>query len=743
MGDAGTEHRAAAGSSAQGEQPTLTGLPTPRAPRRRGPVAVAEDLPVARVVLDRGVPHLDREFEYLVPATRSVDARPGVRVRVRFGGQDADGFVVARTASAEHDGALAPLRTVVSPEVVLTPEVLRVARAVAARYAGTLPDVLRLAVPPRHARTEAEEWAVPGDTDLGEAAAPEHSATHPLAGGEPAAVLPGLWAAYEGGPAFLRHVAGGGAPEAVWSALPGRDGEGWADTVAQAVQAARAGRRGAVVVVPSAAEVQEVTDALDRAGVAAWVPGLDAGWVRLVADDGPTARYRAFLATARGVADVVVGTRAAAFAPVRDLGLAVCWDDGDPLHAEPRAPYPHVREVLTTRATVEGCAVLLGGFARSVAAQQRVASGAARPVQASRAVLRAHVPRVEHLTAVDRAADGPAAAARLPGRAWRVLREGLTRGPVLVQVPRAGYLPAVACDTCRAVARCPDCHGPLGVGDAGAAPQCRWCGRLATAWRCPECRGERLRSVRVGSERTAEELGRAFPGVVVRSSGAGAAGGVQARVPDGPALVVATPGAEPRTPSGYAAAVLLDAAVVTSRDGLDVGAQALRTWMRAAALVRPGPEGVVVLVGDPAPAPAQALVRWDPAGFADRELAERAELELPPAVHVVALTGARRDVDALVARASLPGSTRVLGPLPVATGSDGARGAREARGGAATPATVGLGLDLGEDTVRALVRSPWGDAAAVSAALSAAQATLSARRDHGAVRVHAEPLEIL
>ena len=48
----------------------------------------------------------------------------------------------------------------------------------------------------------------------------------------------------------------------------------------------------------------------------------------------------------RGHARVVVGTRASAFAPVRDLGLVVAWDEGDDLHQEPRAPYPHVREVL-------------------------------------------------------------------------------------------------------------------------------------------------------------------------------------------------------------------------------------------------------------------------------------------------------------------------------------------------------------------------------------------------------------
>ncbi|WP_199424036.1 primosomal protein N' [Actinotalea solisilvae] len=706
-------------------QLTLAGLPAPRRPRRRAPGAVAAERPVALVAVDRPQPHLDRFFEYAVPEASSAAAQPGTRVRVRFAGQDVDGYVVDRRDEAEHDGELAPLRRVVSPEVVLTPAVLAAATGVARRYAGTLADVLRLAVPPRHARVEQEEWASPSvpPEDPGAAAAP---------GGSPATAPPepdvagAAWADLPGGAAFLRRTAAGESPHAVWQALPSPDGTGWTRDVARAVVAARAGGRGSLVVVPSAAEVALVEDALERAGVGAWVPGLQGGRVRLVADDGPAARYRAFLAVSRGRADVVVGTRAAAFAPVARLGLAVCWDDADALHAEPRAPYPHAREVLALRASHEGAALLVGGYVRSVQAHRWVAAGTAHALVPHRDAVRRAAPRVTALTSVELAREGPAAAARLPAPAWRAVTEGLAAGPVLVQVPRAGYVPAVACGTCRAPARCTHCSGPLELTGPTAPPRCRWCGRLATAWRCPACSGTTLRSVRVGSGRTAEELGRAFPGVPVRVSGA--ATGVLAQVPDRPALVVATPGAEPRAAGGYAAAVLLDAAVVTSRAGLEVAVDALRTWMGAAALVRPAGEGGrVLLVGDAAPQPSQALVRWDPAHLAERELVERAELGLPPAVHMVALEGPRDAVEALLARLALPDGAVVLGPLAVE---------------GAAPAEAVLDPET-RRPVRALVRSPWPVAARTTAAVAAAVATRSARREAGPVRVVAEPLEVV
>ena len=133
-----------------------------RATREPGPVAVV--LPVARVAVDIPLAHLDRPFDYLIPERLSDQAVPGCRVRVRFAGQLVDGYLLERAAVSGHQGRLARLERVVSPEPVLSPEIMALAREVADRYAGTMADVLRLAIPPRHARGEA---AVPRPVPAG------------------------------------------------------------------------------------------------------------------------------------------------------------------------------------------------------------------------------------------------------------------------------------------------------------------------------------------------------------------------------------------------------------------------------------------------------------------------------------------------------------------------------------------------------------------------------------------------
>ena len=235
------------GGAGEPEQLTLPGLAPPRKRARKTGVGgdaliPAENLPVAQVAVDVPAAHLDRTFDYLVPATMDAVAQPGVRVKVRFGAQDLDGFVVSRSDASGHDGRLSPLRRVVSAERVLVPDVLALCRAVANHYAGSLADVLRLAVPPRHARTEAEPHVTDG--------VPLPPARSPADASSP-------WAVYAGGEAFLRHLAQGGAPRAVWSALPGRwtaDGddptvasEGWEELLVEAVLVARRAGRGAAI----------------------------------------------------------------------------------------------------------------------------------------------------------------------------------------------------------------------------------------------------------------------------------------------------------------------------------------------------------------------------------------------------------------------------------------------------------------------------------------------------------------
>ncbi|OZC40213.1 primosome assembly protein PriA [Rhodococcoides fascians] len=651
------------------------------------------------------LPHLDREFDYLVPEDASDDAQPGVRVRVRFAGRLVDGFVLARLAETDHPGRLGWLDRVVSAERVLTPEIAELVSAVADRYAGTRADVLRLAVPARHARVEAEPPPV-----VDEAAEPVVDRTG--------------WAAYTHGSNFLDALGEHRVPRAVWQALPG---EVWPARLAELAAVTVGSGRSGVVVVPDQRDLDRLEGACAAAVGADRVVALSAGL-------GPAKRYRQWLRCLRSGPVVVVGTRSAVFAPVSNLGLIAIWDDGDDSFAEPRSPYPHAREVALLRAHVSGAAVVVGGHSRTAEAEALVDSGWAHDLVAPRELVRERQPHVVALADSDHAlARDPAArVARLPAIAFEAARAALKADtPVLVQVPRAGYVPSLACAKCRHPARCRRCNGPLALpsapgSDGAGSPTCSWCGIADAAHRCTVCGSRNLRAVVIGAGRTAEELGRAFPGVPIHNSGGAT---VLDTVRPGGSLVVSTVGAEPTVDGGYGAALLLDGWALLGRADLRAAEETLRRWMTAASMVRPGSAGGrVVVVAESEIPTVQALVRWDPLWHARSQLDERVEVRFPPAVHVAAIDGTTDAISALVESADLPETVEVLGPVDL---PDGQR------------APAGSGEDgLSGDVQRLLIRVPRSTGAALARALSTAQASRSAKKLGAGVRIQIDPIRI-
>jgi len=633
---------------------------------------------VARVLIDSPLPQLDHLFDYSIPAELAADAVPGVRVKVPFrsSGRVADGYLIevidaaapdAGGADADFHGKLSPIEAVVSSVPVLTPEVWKLARRIADRSAGNASDVIRLACPPRQVRVE-KAWlaaqAAAADANP-EPASPEpaspEAASPEAAGPESASAEPAGSSAVlsrpadarfseygagvlEGAIAERRRLAVAAVPSLV--ALPAGPSVGhWATTMAELAVATLETGRTAILVLPDYRDQDQVQAALDLLAPAGSVSRVDA---RQANPD----RYRAFLACLGAAPRIILGNRSAVYAPAADLGLIALWDDGDPLHSEPLSPYAHSRDAALVRQEQSGCALVLLGHSRSVEAQRLVELGWLADVHPAKS-------RHPHVipTEFQAADDQYARAARIPSAAWHTARQALKQGPVLVQVASPGYAPMLACQGCQKAARCTRCQGPLGLASAGATPSCRWCGALAADWSCVHCTGRTFRIATIGAGRTAEELGRAFPGVrIIIADGDHPIQHLGAE----PALVIATRGAEPIPEGGYRAVLLLDGQRMLARESLRVGEDALRWWSNAAALAAPGAAVMLAEVGG---ALARAMSTWQPEGFAASELADRRQLRFPPAVRAASVTGAAADVDAALAElAEIPG-VDVLGPV--------------------------------------------------------------------------------
>ena len=326
--------------------------------------------PVARVRLDNTLPHLDRTFDYQVPAELSEDAVPGARVRVRFGSQRVTGFIAERAETTDVAKGLQPLLSVLSRIPAVSAEIFDLAEALADRYASTVANVLRLAVTPRVASLDkqyaqflptfselmglpqgSDETADKAEDSVSESVAEDgldtdHEPQEEVSEELPTSGSPSLtddirgfllggfapyqlhppaaqvsaedsraFSDYENGAEFLEDLAAGSPARAVMNVLPAHPEFDWAELLAIAVVTAAANGRGALAVTPDQKTLDRLESALKRR-----VPA--GAYVRLSSSDKPHSRYHAYLKARLGLVPIVIGTRAAAYAPVANLGCA-------------------------------------------------------------------------------------------------------------------------------------------------------------------------------------------------------------------------------------------------------------------------------------------------------------------------------------------------------------------------------------------------------------------------------------
>lgn len=558
--------------------------------------------PIARVAIVSPLPQLDRLFDYRVPAEFAHFLLPGQRVRVPFGRGTAlhDGFIVEIAEQSDFDGALSNVVEIVSEAPVLTSEIFQLARSVADRQAATLSDVLRLAIPDRSVAVE-KKW-------LGTNQALDNSSA-PLKGKRETAILrPTI---LEGIPEWVRVICD------------------------QAISSQQQGRS-AIIVVPDFRDQFEVFNYLAKSNSASAVIDYSTTQTK-------SKRYASFLSCLSNGSVIVVGSRAAIYAPVRNLQQIIIWDDGDSSHQEPSSPYSHSREVALLRQQTQGCDLFIYGHSRSTEVARLISIGFF--TDSTRAF---PIPKIAN-------SDSDI---RVDSMAWRAIRAAIETGPVLIQVAGKGNSGAIYCAECSSRATCRICNGPLWL-DQRNISLCRWCSASNLDFKCNTCGSSKLRHGSPGSSRTVAEFGKAFPGIrIIESTGDNPVQSVDNKG----TIVISTPGAEPYSPSGFSAVVILDANRALGKDTLRATEDAVRSW--ANAISRMAPTGQAVLVGV-AGILATKFSLWAIAEIANHELASRIELKYPPALRMASIGAERKLLDSLIPEVAKLKGVEILGPVSI------------------------------------------------------------------------------
>lgn len=764
------------------EQLTLAGL-APRKRRKRASAehTPAEQHPIAQVVLDVQALHLGQTFDYFIDEKDSEAAQPGVLVRVRFGGQRVSGVIWARTDTSDTPrSSIRYIERVLSPDVLVPASMREDIGLIAKAYGGTRANILRFAVPPRVAKVEAEQrLAASFRRPVGGSLSDNTQGGFAGRGTNPDGTMPAgstfavastvsegaaqgyrrLTANYADVNVLHDALTGQRFQSFVFDSLPGA--QEWQRNMAWMVATALSAGKAAVVELPTMREVEDLMPMLRNYGLKPFAPAPAGGWVGdvavLNAETMPAAdRYRTYLAVALGQVKVVIGTRAVMYAPVEGPALFAILEDAAYQNMDGMMPYPQARGVMRLRAKSHGGVFVAMANARTPQSQwentgpgtvETPVSGYSTTIHPLASPLKDATPWVRWLNRDElaRLAD-PSIGARVPHTAVRVLSKALESGPVLLSIPQDSVSETLSCAKCHRQARCAKCSGPLQLpaDRRDSTPRCRWCGAAAINWKCPGCGHERMRVVRVGAAGTAAELAGLFRGVpVVLSS---KTQGLVRDVACQPMIVIATPGFEPRVRPvsaeqgsavhEYRAVAVLDAWTSLYALGVDARLDTLTAWMRAVSLCAPRSRGGQALIlGETDPAIAQSLMLWDSRILAAKDLEERVETGMPPAVAAACVWGRRDAVMTLMQRigalggdwtacGELPG---MLGPVPIAQ-----------------PDTVDAReLEATADRVKAVIRVPQSRRAELAARLHRETARHVASREPGELRFRVDPKDLI
>jgi primosomal protein N' (replication factor Y) len=287
--------------------------------------------------------------------------------------------------------------------------------------------------------------------------------------------------------------------------LQGVTGSGKTLVYLRAIEATLAAGRGAILLVPEIGLTAQTVRPFrgvfgDRVAV-----------LHSALSDGE--RYDMWRGALRGERRVVVGTRSAVFAPVRDLGLIILDEEHDPSYKEhERDPRYHARDVAVMRAKRCGAVALLGSATPSLESDWNGRSGKFERLRLPRRVGNRPMPAV---VLVDMRREGGGTLFSAPLRE-RIRARAASGERVILLQNRRGYAPFVQCADCGEALRCRDCAVTMTFHAPGRRMVCHYCGRSSGApASCPSCQGPGLRYGGVGTQRVEEALLSQFPGVRV------------------------------------------------------------------------------------------------------------------------------------------------------------------------------------------------------------------------------------
>ena len=566
-------------------------------------LASVSKLPIASVLVDTPVSHLEGIYDYWIPSRIDDLVTIGTKVIVPFGSVNADGLVINRTQNKSNDGKLREIIDVTSPSSMVSAQMLEHIEMVRNRFGGSFWSLLKQSIPKRVVKEE--KMLTVFET---ESATQENDEFHKLIGRADFGMLNSnqriKWAV--------------NLPIATDSAL----------FVAK-IALTRAQFNQVLLLVPDDKDIRLIKRQIARIS--------KVNVVELSSNLDSSTRYRNFLQTCFSVPRIIIANRSGSFTNLQSDSTVIVLNDLDASHYEQHSPGWNTRDVTLLRNKNSSFIFISASHSLEIA----------RLIDIGWLDHKIYKPNSEiSIVASD------------SNRSYlSTIKKSLSSGSVLVTVSEKGYANVFLCSKCRNSAKC-ECGGKLQIKSPNSQPQCYLCAKKVSDWRCNYCGGTRPYVISKGIDRNAEEIGKANPNIPIYVS----SGTKQIEdLPEDHCIVLSTAGSEPN--GEYSAVVMLDGESIFNRPTLRAEEIARHNWFSNLSKLSRKAE-VFVSLSNNHPV-VQSMLKGSSSFSVKRELENRERAKLPPYYRVASVSGRKLDISKFAENLKSTKNYEISGPVEI------------------------------------------------------------------------------
>jgi primosomal protein N' (replication factor Y) len=471
----------------------------------------------AEVVLARVSRGLDKAYHYSIPDELHARLKVGHQVRVPFGFRNETGYVVGFVEQAEVK-KVKDIFEVTSEIPLFTEQSVELARWLASYYFSFFITALRLVMPPgtkgkEGKKQKASNKKLPEVSDNIVAASGNRgvptstsSSRDPDRAKASIGIQPqvsGLTLTEEQQQALDKILTAIKIGKTEKFLLYGVTGSGKTEVYLQAIAEIIGRGKSAIVMVPEISLTPQLTQRFrDR---------FQDHIAVLHSEFTQKQRVSEWKRVAAGEADIVLGTRSALFAPLKNPGLIVIDEEYETTYKSEKSPRYHTREVALKLAERHNAVVIMGSATPSVETFYKAESGAYTRLNLPKRIDNRPLPPVEVVDMREeiKANNFSVLSAKLRAQLGKTLAGG---EQAILFINRLGFFTFIMCRACGYVIECPRCSISLIYSSRDKKLRCNRCNfSSGTPATCPRCNSAAIKYFGTGTQRIEDEVAKIFP----------------------------------------------------------------------------------------------------------------------------------------------------------------------------------------------------------------------------------------